>query len=230
MSNEIIKKETQYLANGMDMTDLDVETDGIQLTFEKIRIPAGGGLAYEVPGEASDNPDMVKEFKAVIVYHHPINSYYKAKFDGSSNPPDCFAKDAKVGISAEDGEVKSCSQCPLSKFGSAEDGKGKACKQKRNVYLLLEGNLIPTIMTLPTGSLGEFSKYVMTLLNKGVKTNRVVTKFTLKKAVNNGGINYSQAVFTKDRNLTQEEIENIEKVGETIKALIQTTDMVNDQE
>ena len=47
----------------------------------------------------------------------------------------------------------------------------------------------------------------------------VVTKFTLKKAQNSGGINYSQAVFAVDRNLTEEELKNVLPLSEQVKAM-----------
>ena len=59
----------------------------------------------------------------------------------------------------------------------------------------------------------------MRLLSKGRKTNGVVTKFTLKKAQNSGGINYSQAVFAIDRALTEDELKNIVPMCEQVKAL-----------
>ena len=116
------------------------------------------------------------------------------------------------------GEIKSCADCEYNKFGSGKNG-AKACKQKRRIYLLREGEALPTILSLPTGSLGEFSKYVMRLLSKGKKTNAVVTKFTLKKAQNSGGINYSQAVFAVDRQLTAEEHQSILAMSEQVKVL-----------
>lgn len=47
----------------------------------------------------------------------------------------------------------------------------------------------------------------------------MVTKFTLKKAQNSGGINYSQAVFAVDRNLTEEELKNVLPLAEQVKAM-----------
>ena len=108
--------------------------------------------------------------------------------------------------------------CEFNKFGSGKNG-AKACKQKRRIYLLREGEALPIILSLPTGSLAEFSKYVMRLLSKGKKTVSVVTKFTLKKAQNSGGINYSQAVFAVDRNLTEEELKNVLPLAEQVKAM-----------
>ena len=219
MANEIMKKEENAVAFGGAVNLGEVfaeELDGLTPSFERIKIPAGGGLAYEVPGEDPDSPDSVKEFKAVILYHHPINCYYEEEYTGGNNPPDCGSMDGKVGIEAETGIVKSCADCEFNKFGSAKNG-GKACKQKRRIYLLREGEALPAILSLPTGSLGEFSKYVMRLLSKGKKTNGVVTKFTLKKAQNSGGINYSQAVFAVDRELTAEELKNVIPMSDQVK-------------
>lgn len=184
MSNEIIKKENAELIC-YAKTDLAVlfaeELDGLTPSFERIRIPAGGGIAFEVPGDDPENPDTVKEFKAVILYHHPIHCYYEEEYTGGNNPPDCGSMDGHIGIEAESGEIKQCDECPFSKFGSGKNG-AKACKQKRRIYLLREGESLPTLLSLPTGSLGEFSKYIMRLLSKGRKSNAVVTKFSLKKS------------------------------------------------
>lgn len=46
-----------------------------------------------------------------------------------------------------------------------------------------------------------------------------MTKFSLKKAQNSGGINYSQAVFAVDRNLSPEEQENVGRMTEQVKSL-----------
>ena len=222
MANEVAKKEESAVAEYGSVANLGEilaeELDGLTPSFERIKIPAGGGLAYEVPGDDPDSPDSVKEFKAVILYHHPINCYYKEEYTGGNNPPDCGSMDGKLGIDAETGECKNCAEREFNKFGSGKNG-AKACKQKRRIYLLREGEALPTILSLPTGSLGEFSKYVMRLLSKGRKTNGVVTKFTLKKAQNSGGINYSQAVFAVDRELTSEELENIVPMSEQVKAM-----------
>ena len=127
MSNEnkelVIMENSGYLAATVNLGDLfSEEMDGLTPTFDRIKIPAGGGISYEVPGDDPSSPDSVKEFKAVVLYHHPINSYYKEKFSGGNMPPDCSSMDGKIGIEGESGECKACSGCPLSKFGSGENG------------------------------------------------------------------------------------------------------------
>ena len=214
-----IENNTGYLAETVNLAELfSEELDGLRPSFEKIKIPAGGGLAYEVPGDDPASPDSVKEFSTVILYHHPIGVYYKEKFNGGSNPPDCSSLDGKLGVVSETGECRDCKTCPYAKFGSGENG-GMACKQKRRMYLLREGEMLPIIITLPTGSLAEFTKYVTRLVTKGMKANHVVTKFTLKRAQNSTGIAYSQVVCAVDRPLSPEEKKNIAAMTEQVKLI-----------
>jgi hypothetical protein len=209
----------EYGKNGANLAQLLAEElDGLTLSFDRIKIPAGGGLAYEVPSDNPDSPDMAREFKAVILYHHPVNTYYKEKYTGGNSAPDCASRDGHVGTEAEGGEIKNCADCEFNKFGSGENG-AKACKQKRRVYILLAGEALPTIFSVSTGSLKDFSKYITRLLSKGKPSNQVVTKFALKKAQNAGGIAYSQAVLSAERELTPEEYAVIAKLTEQVKAI-----------
>ena len=165
------------------------ELSGMNISFDRVSVPAAGGLAYELPGEMPGETDMAKEFTGVILYHHPMFTYYRDTFSGGNNPPDCGSYDGVMGTGDPGGR---CDKCPLNQFGSGANG-GKACKNKRRVYILREGELIPILLTLPTGSMREFSVYIKRLLTKGKKSSAVVTKFSLKKATNAGGIAYSQA-------------------------------------
>jgi len=209
----------EYGAHSANLAQmLAEEMDGLNLSFDRIKIPSGGGLAYEVPGDNPDSPDTVKEFKAVILYHHTVHTYYREKYTGGNTPPDCASINGHTGIDAETGEVNACSECLFNKFGSGESG-GKACKQKRRLYILRAGEALPIILSLPTGSLSDFSKYVTRLLSKGGRSSGVVTKFSLKKAQNAGGINYSQAVLSVDRLLTPEELAITDRLAEQVKAI-----------
>lgn len=232
MSNEITKKEEQNIVafgeNANMGNVLAEELDGLNLSFDRIKIPSGGGLAFEVPGDDPDSPDSVKEFKAVILYHHPISCFYKEEYKGGNNPPDCGSMDGKIGVLAETGELRTCADCPNNKFGSAKNG-GKACKQKRRMYLLRENESLPILLSLPTGSLAEFSKYVMRLLARGKKPNRVVTKFSLKKVQNAGGISYSQAVFSFDRDLNESELNNVLEMSEQVKNMATKVEAIDEE-
>lgn len=216
-NTEITVTNNSFLqANAIDFAEFMAdELAGLDLSFERIKIPSGGGTMYEVPGEDSDESDSVKEFSAVILYHHPVYAYYKEKYTGGNNPPDCGSYDGILGEGSPGGK---CASCPLNQFGSGENGS-KACKNRRRVYLIREGEVFPMILSLPTGSIKEFTRYIQRLLGKGRKSCSVVTRFALKKASNSSGIAYSQATFSVDRVLSDAELSAIQPLAEQVKAL-----------
>lgn len=218
LSTEVSIETSGYLAlqNFNMAAAIQEEMAGLDLTFDKIKVPSGGGINFELPTDDPDSPDSVKEFSGVIVFQHPLRMYYMDKYTGANNPPNCGSFDAITGIGNPGG---SCAKCPLNLFGSAEDRAGKACKDRRRIYILREGEIFPLLLSLPTGSLKNMTTYIKRLLSKQRKTGTVVTKFTLKKAINANGIPYSQAVFTFERELKPEEQAVISKMTEQIKAL-----------
>lgn len=116
------------------------EMDGLgTIPFERAKIPSGGGLAFELPGETEDEPVMSTELTGVILYHHPVNAYWTEQYSGGNEQPDCSSYDGKQGIEGETGEIHDCSKCPHNQFGS--NGTGKACKNIHRCYILQEGNL-----------------------------------------------------------------------------------------
>ncbi len=195
------------------------EMDGLSLSFPRVKIPSGGGLAFEVPGDDPENPDAEKEIVGVIVDHHPVNAYWSGKYSGANNPPDCSSMDGKVGVSSDKGQ-RPCNSCPLNAWGTAEDGRGKACKNMHRVYVLREGEMLPLLLTLPPTSLKNLSDYLaLRIVSRGMRSYGVVTKISLKKAQNADGINYSQAVFTLAGKLSPEQYTAMAEYSKGIKVL-----------
>ena len=217
--NEIVTTDSGYLSlQNFNLTELlSQELDGLQCGFERIKIPSAGSTVFEVPGDNPSEPDTFKEFSAVILFHHPLYAFYKSKYTGGNQPPDCGSMDGVTGTGEPGG---SCINCPHNQFGSGENGS-KACKNRRRIYVLREGEIFPMILSLPTGSLKEFSRYIKRLLSKGRKSNSVVTRFSLKKTTNSGGITFSQAQFAIDRVLSPQEHVLIETLSEQVKAYSQ---------
>lgn len=216
MSNELTTTESGFmlLADFNMSATMAEELNGLEGGFDRVKIPSGGSTMFELPGDTDDEPEAVKEFSAVILFHHPILQYYRDKYTGGSNPPNCGSFD---GVTGEGDPGGVCAKCPLSQFGSGENN-GKACKSRRRVFLLREGEIFPLVISLPTGSLKEFTRYIKRLLSKGKKSNSVVTRFALKKATNASGIAYSQAQFVVDRPLTAQEQALIDRMTEQVKA------------
>ena len=217
MSQETTALTTQK-AGYLSLANSDVgamiaeELDGLEVQFEKIRIPSGGILAFEIPGEDGE-ADTVKEFSAVILHQHALNAYYKTKFNGGNNPPDCGSFDGITGIGEPGGN---CAACAFNQYGSGKNG-GKACQNRRRLFVLLEGESFPLLLSLPASSLKEFARYLKRLISKGRKSNTVVTRFSLKKATNKDGVVYSQGQFKIDRPLSPEEHSLVERLSVQIK-------------
>ena len=193
------------------------EMDGLDAVFDRIKMPSGDTTVFQIPSEDPDEPELAKEFSAVILYHHPIRAYFKTKYTGGTNPPDCGSLNAVEGVGDPGGE---CERCIHNAFGTGENNS-KACKERRRLYLLREGELFPVMLSLPTGSLKEFSRYVMRTLSKGRKTNAIVTRISLARAVNKGGIAYAKATFRMERALAVDEVPLISRLSEQIKEISQ---------
>ena len=50
------------------MTD---EYAGLEFSIDRVKLPAGGGTAFEVPAEDGEDTEMVKDITGVILYNHP---------------------------------------------------------------------------------------------------------------------------------------------------------------
>ncbi len=215
---DLMIKEENFVMPVMDNNiaqAMGEEMEGLPMTFTRVKIPTGGGLAFEIPGDDADNPEMAKEIIGVIVDHHPINAYWADKYSGGNNPPDCSSMDGKIGVGTPGGN---CKTCPYNQFGS--DGAGKACKNMHRIYILRSGEAFPLLLTLPPTSIKNFGDYVLKrVISKGYRTYEVITKITLKRAQNSTGISYSQAQFSLVAPLGTEEKEFMRRYSENIKAV-----------
>ncbi len=230
MANEIaVVKDYQVPAVEEIGKVFQEEMQGLSFTFDRVKIPSGGGLVFEVPGDDEENPDMVKEIVGVIVDHHPVNAYWEEKYSGQNNPPSCSSMDGVKGICLVTGEIRPCNSCPYNEFGTAEDGRGKACKNMHRVYVRRDGELFPLLLTLPPTSLKNFSNFLAKrVLGKGKKSYEVVTKVTLKKATSGQGIAYSQAAFSVVGILPPEIAEQMQKYAEQIKPFTRNMQITQD--
>ena len=184
-NTEVAEKEGFAVLSNRAMLEQAMAEDcmGLEFSFDRIKLPAGGGMAFEIPSADSDEPELVKEILGVVVYQHPAYALYRSKYAGGNNPPECGSFDGVQGIGNPGGQ---CARCPYNRFGSGE-GQGKLCKNKRMIYILREGELFPLTLSLPAGSLKSFTAYVKSQLTRGRRLSQIVTKITLKKAANASG-------------------------------------------
>lgn len=207
MANELVKIENFEIStiSGGLADVVTEEMDGLgPMPFDRVKLPSGGGLAFEIPGDDPEQPESAMAITGVILDHHAANAYWREEFDGSNTPPDCSSTDGKTGIERATGEIRDCSRCPYNQFGS--DGDKKACKNIHQVYILRSGNPIPLLLTLPPTSIKSMRDYIARqVVLRGLRCWQVFTNIRLKKEQNKSGITYSRAVFSKAGLLTAEQ-------------------------
>lgn len=208
------------------------EMDGLgTVPYDRVKIPSGGSIAFELPGDDDEEAESATELVGVILFHHPVNAYWKDKFGGGNEQPDCFSFDGKQGIERNTGECRECSSCPHNQFGSDENGKGKACKNAHRIYMLREGNPVPLVLSLPPTSLKYLRDYISKkILLKGMRCYQAITKITLKKEKNASNITYSRAAFTFVGKLSEAQIAAAGEMANAIKQTDRNVDVAEDYE
>lgn len=201
MVNETLAERTAFIIpkvsdSKFSSAELADDMDGLQLSFQRAKIPGGGVLQFELPGEDPENPDYVQTLEGVILFNHSANSYWPAGSEYDDNtPPQCQSVDGKVGY-GDPGGI--CEACDYNKFGSDPNGGGKACKNMRVLYLLRSGEFMPLAINLSPTSISPFREF----LNQGfVFRNRAtygsLVEIGLKRQTNPEGKDYSVATFKR---------------------------------
>jgi hypothetical protein len=160
--------------------------------LDRVKVPAGGGTAWEIP--TVDGTEASKSIEGVIVYHHDARAYWSSSMEtnGGGSPPDCYSPDGFSGVGEPGG---ACSVCPHAQFGSDANGRGQACKASKRLYMVLPESALPVIVTLPATSLKNARQYFLRLAARGTRLHQVITKVGLSKVKTSDGIAYSVATF-----------------------------------
>jgi hypothetical protein len=181
----------------------DLDNDG-GIVCRKIKIPSGGGLAYEVQGEEDDDTEYMKEIKGVIVFTHKANGYWPGSYgdDDQNKVPACSSMDGKTGFWPGTGEIRNCETCPLNQFGSAADQKGnqtrgKACKNMRRIYLMMDGDPNFYLLTVPPTSTKDVNTQLKKIISGGTPYTGLIVSLKLEKAQNATGVAYSKVTIGK---------------------------------
>jgi len=166
-------------------------------------------LQFEMP-----DGSYRKDFSGHIIHWHNANTYFSAAYGaGQAVAPDCFSSD---GIRPDGGEfvqAEACRQCDLNKFKSAADGSGKACKNTIRLYVLTDGEIIPSLLIAPPSSLAPKDALIRWLVaapntaakaGMGTAYQPIQVKFSLRKKEFNSGMAASVVQLETVRVLTLE--------------------------
>lgn len=226
MVNEALAERTAFIIpkvsdSKFSSAELADDMDGLQLSFQRAKIPGGGVLQFELPGEDPENPDYVQTLEGVILFNHSANSYWPAGSEYDDNtPPQCQSVDGKVGY-GDPGGI--CEACDYNKFGSDPNGGGKACKNMRVLYLLRSDEMMPIQLSLPPTSIRPFTTFVNSaFLLRGRRVCSGLVQIGLRKGASNG-FTYSVATFKKLRDFEGEELAQVCAYADSFRDQIKQT-------
>lgn len=204
------------------MTDSDItsekraeDVEDVNVTYPVIKIPSGGGIFFEIPGDEPGARESAKVLEGVVVDHHRAGAYWAESGTEESGPPDCSSADGRYGIGNLGGK---CADCHLNRFGSGEGGRGKACKNTKVIYFQREGRIMPDRINLPPTSIKAFDDYISDIQALGLISKCVITRITLETK-KSGSNNYSQAVFRLGGYLSKDIYQKILAYSDELKKL-----------
>lgn len=193
-----------------------VGTDDIgEFDLPRVRIPSGGGKAWEIPTLGGIEASPIIE--GVLVYFKTTRAYWSSP-DPTGQPPQCRSNDGLIGIGDPGGR---CKVCPLAQFGSdPKAGRGQACNQYEVWFLLRPDMFLPLVVRLPATSLGAAKQYrIGTLAAHMLAPEQVVTRIALEQDSNDDGQRYSRAVPVVAGTLEPEEAQRALAYAEAFRPL-----------
>lgn len=202
-----------------------------KMRFDKIRMPAGGGLTFEVADETGAVVP-VQEIRGVIIDHFSFRAWWEKSFedktDDDDKRPDCYSADGVTGTGCPDKGIPEGQQCASCKYGAwgsdRRGGRGKDCSDKIRVHILREGEVFPVFIDLPATSHANLKDYIKRLTNRLKHYYAVVTSVKLEKDKSAGGISYSKATFAKAADLSPAERQAIKQYVGTIRDSMRRVD------
>ena len=163
----------------------------------RIVVPGSGGKMWAV--ETIEGEKEMAELLGIIVFTKVTRTYWEKSFDetGGGEPPNCYSPDGVMGVGEIADTVKDhmCGNCSMSEF--AKDGSGCPCKENRQIFMVMQDEILPVVIKTPVMSLKNAKKYLTGLSSRRQKVHSVYTSLTLFPTKNKKGIKYSQIVFTK---------------------------------
>lgn len=67
----------EMVENDFSNEDFAEDFDGLQLNFMRVKIPAGGHLQFEFPGDDPEHPSYDAVIEGVIIYNHQAGAYWR---------------------------------------------------------------------------------------------------------------------------------------------------------
>jgi hypothetical protein len=190
----------------------------------RITTPTGGSTVFQVP--TPEGMKNAETLEGIILVQQPRRVFYSRPMGAGgdeNNRPDCFSNDSLVGVgtrfAGDEPGQHDCATCPLSQWGA--NGEKPRCSQRRQLFLLREGDVLPIIVDLPSTSLKNVDAYLGGLAISALTYYYAVTQIGLKSELRKGSKNaYTEYTFKQVGIVPKELRPQIKDYQKAIKAMV----------
>lgn len=237
-----MSKKTTELAVMQNAAALMPEEEEIKMIFEDLddligpkllsvaSIAGGGAGVFKIREAGTDEAvGGTGDITGVIIASHPVNVRWATEYgkNADGDAPACKSVDGRTGISAE-GEVLQCAACKYNEY-NPNTGR-KDCSNKRQLYILREGDVLPLLLSVAPSGLKAFDNYrIFTRLTLRKQLAEVVTRISLKNVKSRSGITYSAPVFEAVSALPAEQAKKLQAYGQSIMERVQSARLTTDE-
>jgi len=197
--------------------------------LDRIKLPPGGGEYFTM-----QNGPPAKTVEGVLLLRQPTRAMWYKRYGetGGGTPPDCYSLDAVTGIGKPGGtcgEPNEPGCCPLNEWDTAENDAGektvgKKCREVTRIYMLFPGDVFPALLPLSPTSFFAAKQYAFSQIKNGGYWN-VITSIALMPYKSTLGVDYSRAVFSFVRTLTDEEQAALAPYRSFVQPLLQAVEV-----
>ena len=207
------------------LADALVQSGVSQFDLPRLKVPSGGGLAWEV--ETLEGVDVKKELEVIIgVVKTGQRAWWQIPVgQGDPQPPSCKSSDGRTGFGVNTldpdavAEEHDCATCPWAQWGSSRKGaesKAKDCSEKAFILCFSKESALPMLLSVPATSLKALKAYQLKLIGACRPAHSVVTKLSLRKE-NNGSNDYSVIEFNYAASLDEEGASSMRSLCEGLR-------------
>ncbi len=143
--------------------------------------PARFGIDHRSRKFRNDLGELLQELKGVVIYFHRA----RGQWAEGEKAPRCSSMDGVHGTNAEDEQI-ACATCPLNPQVNGRWGDKDNCKELKRLYVLLEGERYPVLLTLPPTSLRPWDQFESAVRRRGKALISFYTIFGLDSAEAHG--------------------------------------------
>ena len=142
--------------------------------------PARFGIDHRSRKFKDDFDNPLPDLKGVVIYYHRARGHWAEE----EKIPRCSSMDGVHGTMADatNGQPLLCATCVFNPTYTRNFGDKANCKELRRLFVLLEGDRYPVLLTLSPTSIGRWDNYTSALRRKGVALISAYTVLRLESA------------------------------------------------